>query len=88
MTILSFTYTKADGKISSRVAIPLVIPSDNYFTIDVSDLDIEDQALVASEIEQADLDKQARINEIMEKYDIRTNFRSFIPSRMTDIVEE
>lgn len=88
MAILTFRYTKADGTGSNRVVIPLVVPADKYLTIDVSDLDIEDQVALARDIELLNAERTKKIDELMTEYDVRTNFRSFIPSRMTDIVEE
>lgn len=88
MTILSFTYTKSPTDISQRVYVPLSVPGKNYFGIDVSDLDIEDQALFAAEIDEIERDKQMKIELAMGKYDIRTNFRSFNPEKMSNIVEE
>ena len=88
MNLTTFTYTKSPTDITNRVYIPLAVPSKNYFGIDVSDLDVEDQALISAEITQIELDKQSRINEVMEKYDVRTNFRSFSPEKMSNIVEE
>jgi hypothetical protein len=88
MTILTFKYTKSATDVTNRVVIPLVQPTDKYFTIDVSDLDIEDQALVDAEVEKAKEDFNMRINYIMTDHDIRTNFRSFLPTKMSEMVVE
>lgn len=89
MTILSFTYTKQPGfDVTRRVVIPLVSPGKNYFTIDVSDLDIEDQVAVDREIQLLNDERTAKIDQIMAEFDIRTNFRSFNPEKMSNIVEE
>jgi len=88
MQIMEFTYTKSPADVSSRVFIPLVKPTDKYFGIDVSDLDVEDQALIANELDQLNQERSDKIETIMAKYDVRTNYRSFIPSKMSDIVDE
>lgn len=89
MNILTFTYTKKpDDTPTSRVVIPLICPTDKYFCIDVSDLSEEDQALFAAEVAKVDAEKQEKINELMNKYDVRTNFRSFIPGKMSNIEVE
>lgn len=88
MQIMEFTYTKSPTDVSSRVFIPLVKPTDKYFGIDVSDLDVEDQVGIEDEINEINEGRDQKINEIMARYDIRHNFRSFIPSKMTDIVDE
>ena len=88
MTILSFTYTKSLSDVSQRVVIPLIVPGKNYFTIDVSDLDIEDQVAVAREIELLNDERTAKIEQIMTEFDIRSSYRSFNPEKMSNIVEE
>lgn len=85
MQLMEFTYTKSPTDVSRRVFIPLSVPSNKYFGIDVSDLDVEDQAFVMSEIELIEEEKQTAIAKVMEKYDIRTQFRSFLEEKMSGI---
>lgn len=85
MQLMEFTYAKSPTDISRRVFIPLSVPSNKYFGIDVSDLDVEDQALVMGEIEEIEREKQEAISKVMAKYDIRTQFRSFLEEKMSDI---
>ena len=88
MNLITFTYTKSPTDISQRAYVSLSVPNKNYFGIDVSDLDVEDQVLFAAEIEEIERDKQMKIELAMDKYDVRTNFRSFNPEKMSNIVEE
>ncbi len=89
MKILSFTYTKDNGDVSSRDFIPLVNPTaKNYFGIDITELDYEDQVFFSKEIQDIEDRKQAEIKAIMEKYDIAHAFRTFSPSKMSEVVME
>ena len=88
MTTTCFTYTKTPTDITDRVVIVLSTPSNKYFGIDVSDLDMEDQALVDEEIRRATESYNDRIKEIMTKFDIRTNYRSFLLEKMSNIIVE
>lgn len=85
MQLMEFTYTKSPTAVSRRVFIPLSVPSNKYFGLDLSDLDVEDQALVLSEVGAIEREKQEAIEKVMEKYDIRTQFRTFLEEKMSDI---
>lgn len=85
MKVISFTYTKADKSQSLRTIVALAEPSKNFFGIDISELDIEDQAIFINELEVILENKKKEVEELMEKYDIRTNYRTFCPDRMSDI---
>lgn len=88
MSLVNFTYTKSDGNISERAFVPLHIPFEDYFGIDVTELSEEDQALFAAEIKTLqDLHNKA-ITSIMEEYDIKHNYRKFLKEKMSDITIE
>lgn len=86
MKTMTFTYNKDATHQSERVFIPLVAPTDKYFGIDVSELDEENQSCIAIELESL-ANKYKRDQEaIMAGYDVKHNYRSFFPSKMTNIV--
>lgn len=85
MKSMSFRYTKPDGDVSTRVFIPLVSPSANYFGIDISELSADEQLAMETQFKMIEDQKQAQLSELMQKFDIRHNFRSFSPERMQDV---
>lgn len=88
MNIMTFTYTKEPSKVSERVFIPLVVPADKYFGIDITELSVHDQVALSEDITNLDLERKSKIDELMAKYDARHAYRSFIPAKMSAIVEE
>jgi hypothetical protein len=90
MYILSFVYTKENGDVSERDFIPLVTPEakKNYFGIDITELNYEDQVFFRKEIQDIEDRKQEAIKEVMQKYDIGHAFRTFSPEKMSKIVME
>jgi hypothetical protein len=88
MNILSFTYTKSPTDITERVYIPLAVPNKNYFGIDITELEPVDQVALVEEIEALDVERKCQLDEIMTRYDIKTNYRSFCPEKMSNIVKE
>lgn len=82
-----FNYNK-EGTFSERVFIPLIKPTDKYFGIDITELDLEDQALFAEEVFRLQDEQKAKINELMNKYDCNHKYRYFFPEKMTNVVVE
>jgi hypothetical protein len=88
MNILTFTYTKPDGKVSDRVLVVTQQPNDMYEGIDISELQDEAQADMINEMNQAyDTYLQSMAN-IKDKFDVVHSFRRFNPLKMTNIIKE
>lgn len=85
MPAMTFKYNK-DGKISDRVFIPITHPSEKYFGIDITELDIEDQGTFLVAVEDIIEEQKQKIAEVMEKYDLKYKFRSFFKEQMTEVV--
>ena len=88
MKILSFDYTKADGKTSARTVVVFAEPTKLYAGTDISSLDEEDQALYVSQIQTAQeiyLDMIAQAN---KTFDLKYNYRQFKPENMANVEEE
>jgi hypothetical protein len=85
MKSMSFRYTKANGDVSTRVFIPIVTPSKNYFGIDISELDIDEQLEFEQAMKDIYAEKELKLAELMHKYDVRHSFRTFSPERMEDV---
>jgi hypothetical protein len=89
MNILSFKYTKQDGKESLRVLAPLYTPNGNaYFGIDITELEPADQVEFAKGLQKLEDIKMDSIDALMAQYDISHNFRNFLPIRMSNIEAE
>ena len=86
--MLSFQYTKEDGKVSDRVFIPLESPTNKYFGIDISELSIEDQGIFAAKMQKIQEDKEQAEHALMHDFDIKFKFRYFVPEKMSNIVDE
>jgi len=86
--MLSFTYTKEDGKTSDRVVAVINEPTDKYFGIDISELSEAEQGEFYAKFSTIMDNKAEALGRLMYDYDVRRNFRSFSPSRMANIVKE
>lgn len=85
MKSMSFSYTKPNGDVSSRVFIPLVTPNANYFGVDISELSLEDQVAIELDFKDLEDERTKKVAELMSKYDIRHSFRTFSPERMNNV---
>lgn len=88
MNLITFTYTKADGKSSERALAPIIVPSKFYEGIDISELDDIQQAEYVMAIDVAKAAFAAECAKIQAQYDVKTMYRRFDPSRMTAVVVE
>lgn len=85
MKLVEFNYTKADGTSSTRAVIEVIQPTQHFEGIEISQMP-EDQ-FAEFTLEYRDLlDEQynAKIA-VMHKYDLKHNYRRFIPEKMTDV---
>jgi len=87
MNIMTFTYNK-DGELSDRVFIPLVNPTNKYFGIDISELEVVDQVAFDEEVFRIQDEQKAKMDALMEKYDCKYKYRAFFPEKMTNVVFE
>jgi len=87
MNIMTFTYNK-EGKLSDRVFIPLTSPTENYFGIDISELEVVDQVAFDEELFRIQDEQKQKMDALMEKYDCNYKYRAFSPQKMTNIVFE
>lgn len=88
MKLVEFKYTKADGTASQRAVIEVVQPAQFFEGIDVSLMPEEQFAEFTREyrdlLEQQYNDKMS----VMQKYDLKHNYRRFIPEKMTDVTTD
>ena len=85
MKLVEFKYTKTDGSVSSRAVIEVVQPTTYFEGIDVSLVPEDEFAAFTSEYRDL-LEQQYNAKmSIMQKYDLKHNYRRFIPEKMTGV---
>ena len=88
MKIKEFTYTKANGDRSRRTLIELVSPGDSFEGIDVSDLSTDDFAEFVKQLNAMENKINEMRNALYAEFDLKHNYRRFLPARMTDVTNE
>jgi hypothetical protein len=87
MKTLTFTYTKKDGSVSSRTLLVQSSPSDKYAGIDISDMDPNDAQNFISAMQFEYGQYLGMVKARLEVYDLKHNYRQFLPSGMNNIEE-
>lgn len=88
MKVKEFTYTKANGEVSTRTIVELVAPSEHVEGIDVSGLSADDFAAFTSELNELERAISAQRSQLYAKYDLGHNYRRFLPNRMSNVSTE
>jgi hypothetical protein len=88
MNFIEFTYTKADGTISKRAAVPLFGPTKFVEAIDVTSLTESDFADFCREFSAMKLAQHEETMAMLEQFDLRHNYRKFNPENMSDVTTE
>jgi outer membrane protein assembly factor BamA len=88
MNILTFKYTKANATASQRVLAVLIKPNTMYEGIDISELEMLEQAMFAEQLDTAYNEYLDKVNMLKQEFDVVNNYRRFDPVKMTDIVSE
>lgn len=88
MKLVEFTYTKADGTSSRRAVIEVVQPTKFFEGMDVSQMPEDQFAEFTKEYREL-LEKQYTDKmHIMQKYDLKHNYRRFTPENMSEIITD
>lgn len=88
MKFLEFTYTKTDGSQSKRAVIELVTPSQFVEGIDVTGLSESEFAEFCREFAALKADQHNQTMEKLAQYDLKHNYRRFIPEQMSDVTHD
>lgn len=88
MKLVEFTYKKASGDISERAVIEVQQPSKHFEGIDVSDLTQGEFAVFVEAYRKLKNSHHEATMELLTKYDLKHNYRRFIPENMTDVIAE
>jgi len=85
MKLVEFKYKKADGSVSDRAVLELVTPSVHLEGIDVSQMPVEEYAEFVVDFAQLKNAQHDAIMQLLVDYDLKTNYRRFLPAQMSDI---
>lgn len=88
MKLLDFEYTKKDGKTSKRVLAVVQEPQKFFEGIDVSELDDESFAEFVNQYSKLLDEYKLQQAMLVSKYDLKHNYRRFIPDNMSNVVAE
>ena len=88
MTILTFDYTKSDGKKSKRVLLVSGEPTHLFSGTDITSLEAADQVAYSDAVNAAKTTYLETLKEINSEFDLNFNFRQFKPDNMNSIVRE
>lgn len=88
MKFVEFTYTKGDGSASKRAVIELLAPQKHFEGIDVSQMPDEYFAEFVSEFRELKNQQHEATMKLLTKFDLKNNYRRFIPDQMTEVVSE
>lgn len=88
MKLLEFTYTKADGSVSTRAVIETSTPQKHVEGIDISDMPEEQFAEFTLAMRELKDKQHQDTMALLAAHDLKHNYRRFIPEQMTNIVTE
>lgn len=84
MKIMEFTYTKPNGDVSQRTVMVVQEPQKFVEGVDVSDLTEDDFADFVNEYGKAYDAWREQAQTIMQKFELKHNYRRFSPERITE----
>ena len=82
MKYIDFDYTDRNGKTTHREALVLRQPTQFMECLDVTELELDEQAQLATEYDKIVQEMQERLLRLYNKYDVVNSFRQFVPERM------
>lgn len=82
MKLVEFQYTKQNGDTSNRAVIVTHEPQQNLGGIDITSLADDDFAAFIDEYRQVKNRQHEELLQLMQKHDLKHNFRQFIPAKM------
>lgn len=85
MKTVDFKYTDAKNRVTNRSLAIISEPSEKYFGIDLTELSASDAGAIIAELHEAQQYHKAELEHILEKYDIKGNFRYFFANKMEDV---
>jgi hypothetical protein len=87
MKTLTFKYTKSDGSISERTLLAQVTPGDKYAGTDLTMLEPSEAAQFVRRAQSIHEDYLEGMRDLRAQYDLKHNYRQFLASGVSDLVE-
>lgn len=72
-----FTYTKANGSISERDAFVISVPSDSYFTVDLSEFDADERDAYERALVELYADMHDEVTDAIRELGLSSCYRRF-----------
>lgn len=88
MKLIDFDYTKKNGEFTKRTLAVVQEPQQFIEGIDVTELDVESFAEFVNQYSKLLDEYKQQQAELINKYDLRHNYRRFIPENMKNVVAE
>ena len=88
MKLIEFTYTKTNGDVSERAVVVTQEPSKLLSGIDVSELPELEFATFIQDMRELKNRQHQEMMDLMEKHDLKHNFRQFSAEKMTNVQSE
>ena len=88
MKTITFTYTKADGNVTSRTLMGYTEPTAFYEGTDVSNISPTAQAEYAVAADKLHTKYLSALASLRNEFDINHSYRRFTASKVTDISVE
>jgi hypothetical protein len=88
MKIKEFTYTKPNGDVSQRTLVELITPTEHVEGIDISELSMDSYADFVQQLSELEKEIYNKRTELYNQFDLKHNYRRFVPSRMTNVVTD
>lgn len=88
MKLVEFFYTKENGTQSKRAVVEVQQPNKFFEGIDVSELDAESFADFVADYRALKEEHHTKVLECLNKHDLKSNYRRFVPERMENTVSE
>lgn len=82
MKLVEFQYTKQNGDVSQRAVVVTHEPQQNLGGIDVTQLGDDDFVAFIDEYRAIKNRQHEELMQLMQKHDLKHNFRQFIPNKM------
>ena len=79
--MITFTYTKSNGEVSSRKAVVISKPNPNYSMLDLSSVNEDELSSIIEIIEAYEKER----NSLLEKYDLKRFYKNFKPNCITEV---
>lgn len=79
--MIKFTYTKADGSVSERIAFVIAKPQPNFLVLDISNVPMNELELIADRLTKY----QVAQKNMLKSFGLDKYVKSFKPAGMSNV---